>query len=141
MEKLKVLFLCTGHSCRAPMAEAWMNRLAGNIVDVKSAGIEANGISPYTKTVMAEVDIDMSDKESVSLKGDMLEWADLLVTLCDNAEEQCPIVDESIAKLHLPLSDPEKLKDDEDALLAAYRETRDDVKKRVDFVLSHLVDR
>ena len=140
MEKIRVLFLCTGHSCRAPMAEAWMKRLAGNIIDVKSAGIEANGINPYTKVVMSEVDIDISDTESVSLKSDMLEWADLLVTLCDNAEEQCPIVNDEITKLHLPLSDPSKIKD-EDEMLFAFRETRDEVKKRVDFVLTQIVER
>ena len=140
MEKIRVLFLCTGHSCRAPMAEAWMKRLAGNIIEVRSAGIEANGINPYTKVVMSEVDIDISDTKSVSLKSDMLEWADLLVTLCDHAEEQCPIVNDEIAKLHLPLSDPSKIKD-EDEMLFAFRETREAVKKRVDFVLTQLVDR
>jgi len=140
MEKIKVLFLCTGHSCRSPMAEEWMKRLAGNLIDVKSAGIEANGINPYTKVVMSEVDIDMSEVESVCLKSDMLEWADLLVTLCDNAEEQCPIVNDDIAKLHLPLSDPSKIKDEDERLLA-FRETRDEVKKRVDFVLTQLVER
>jgi len=141
MEKIKILFLCTGHSCRAPMAEAWMKKLAGQKFAIKSAGIEANGIHPFTKKVMAEVDIDLSKMESVSLKGDLLDWADLVITLCDNAQEQCPVIDDTTAKLHLPLADPSRFKGEDEEMITVFRESRDEVKKRVDFVLTQLMDR
>ena len=138
MEKLRVMFLCTGSACRSQMAAAWTKRLAGSRIEVQSAAIEANDFNQYTSEVMAEVGIDLGHQRPASVDGELLEWADLLVTLCDRAEEQCPVVSFEKAKLHLPLPDPTKIKGDDDAIRAEFRETRDAVKKRVDFVLNQL---
>lgn len=138
MEKLRVIFLCTGSACRSQMAEAWTKKLSRDGIDARSAAIEVNGFNEYTSVVMAEVGIDMPHKRSLALSGDMLEWADLVVTLCDKAEEQCPVISFDKAKLHLPIPDPTKIKGDEDVIKAMFRETRDAVKKRVDFVLNQV---
>ena len=72
------------------------------------------------------------------VNGELLEWADLIVTLCDNVEEQCPIVNFDTMKLHLPLSNPAKYKGSDEDVLTAFRQTRDKVKKRVEYVLTQL---
>lgn len=138
MDKLRVMFLCTGNSCRSQMAEGWARALGGEDIEVKSAGIEAYGQNKHAIAVMSEVGIDISEQESIRVNGEMLEWADLLVTLCDNAEEQCPLLSPHTIKVHLPLPDPAKMKGLEDELTAEFRETREKVRQRVEFVLEQV---
>ena len=106
MEKFRIMFLCTGNSCRSQMAEGWARFLAGDEIEVRSAGI------------------DISQQESIRVNGEMLEWADLLVTLCENADEQCPVVSPHTLRLHLPLTDPAKYRGSEAELLKEFRITR-----------------
>ena len=138
MSKVRVLFLSTGNTCRSQMAGAWAKELADDLVDVKSAGIEVQGINETTMSVMSEVGIDMSKQVPARVNVELLEWADLIVTLCDNVEEQCPVMNFDTLKLHLPLSNPAKFKGGDEAISAAFRQTRDKVKKRVEYVLSQL---
>jgi arsenate reductase len=138
MDKLRVMFLCTGNSCRSQMAEGWARALAGEDVDIKSAGIEAHGQNERAIRVMAEVGIDISAQESIRVNAEMLEWADLLVTLCDNAEEQCPLLSPHTIKVHLPLPDPAKMRGSEVELLGEFRESREKVRQRVEFVLEQV---
>lgn len=135
---MRILFLCTGNACRSQMAEGWMRELAKNAIDVKSAGIEAHGQNIRAIHAMAEVGIDISQQESIRVNGEMLEWADLLVTLCDNAEEQCPVINPHTIKLHLPLADPAKKKGSEEEIQAEFREAREKVKQRVNYVLEQI---
>lgn len=138
MDKLRVMFLCTGNSCRSQMAEGWARALAGDDIEIKSAGIEAHGQNAMAIRVMAEVGIDIAGQESIRVNGEMLEWADLLVTLCDNAEEQCPLLSPHTIKVHLPLPDPAKMRGDEQELLNEFRETREKVRQRVEFVIEQV---
>ena len=138
MEKLRVMFLCSGNSCRSQMAEGWARALADDRLEVKSAGIEAHGQNPDAIKVMAEVGIDISHQESIRVNGEMLEWADLLVTLCDHAEEQCPLVSPQTQKVHLPLANPAKWKGSDMERLDLFRETREKVRRRVEFVLEQV---
>lgn len=138
MDKLRVMFLCTGNSCRSQMAEGWARALAGEDVDIKSAGIEAHGQNERAIRVMAEVGIDISAQESIRVNAEMLEWADLLVTLCDNADEQCPLLSPHTIKVHLPLPDPAKMRGSEAELLDEFRESREKVRQRVEFVLEQV---
>ena len=135
---MRILFLCTGNACRSQMAEGWTKQLAGNHVEVISAGIEAHGQNERAINAMAEVGIDISAQESIRVNGEMLEWADLLVTLCDNAEEQCPVLNPHTIKLHLPLADPAKKKGSDEEIQAEFREAREKVKQRVSYVLEQL---
>lgn len=138
MDKLRVIFLCTGNSCRSQMAEGWARALAGDDIEIKSAGIEAHGQNKMAIRVMKEVGIDISGQESIRVNGEMLEWADLLVTLCDNAEEQCPLLSPHTIKVHLPLPDPAKMRGEEQELLDEFRETREKVRQRVEFVIEQV---
>ena len=138
MSRVRVLFLSTGNACRSQMAEAWAKEMASDLVKVKSAGIEVQGINDIAVSVMSEVGIDMSKQVPARVNGELLEWADLIVTLCDNVEEQCPIVNFDTMKLHLPLSNPAKYKGSDEDVLTAFRQTRDKVKKRVEYVLTQL---
>jgi arsenate reductase len=120
------------------MAEGWARALAGDDIEIKSAGIEAHGQNKMAIRVMKEVGIDISGQESIRVNGEMLEWADLLVTLCDNAEEQCPLLSPHTIKVHLPLPDPAKMRGDEQELLNEFRETREKVRQRVEFVIEQV---
>jgi len=137
---MRVLFLCTGNACRSQMAEGWLKSLAEDKIEVISAGIEAHGQNARAIAAMAEVGIDISQQESIRVNGEMLEWADLLVTLCDNAEEQCPVVNPHTVKLHLPLADPAKKRGTEEEIVAEFREAREKVKERVKFVIAQITD-
>jgi len=74
------------------------------------------------------------------VNSEMLEWADLVVTLCDNAEEQCPVVNPHTVKLHLPLADPAKIKGSEQEILDEFHQARDKVKKRVLYVIEQIAE-
>lgn len=141
MNKIRVMFLCTGNSCRSQMAEGWAQYLAKGAIEVCSAGIESHGQNLRAIAVMAEAGIDISQQESIRVNGEMLEWADLLVTLCDNAEEQCPVVSPHTARLHLPLTDPAKYRGTEAELMHEFRITRDKIRQRVEHVLAQIDDK
>lgn len=132
------MFLCAGHACRSQMAEGWVRALAGDQVEVRSAGIEAHGQNRHAIAVMAEVGIDISRQQSIRVNGEMLEWSDVLITLCDYADEQCPLPSPHTVKVHLPLPDPARVRGNEDEIRAVFRETREKVRQRVEFVLQQI---
>jgi len=138
MEKLRVMFLCTGNSCRSQMAEGWAKYLAGDLLDVKSAGVKVTGQNQRAIQTMADVGIDISMQQSIRVNGEMLEWTDLLVTLCDNAEAQCPIVNPQTLRLHMPIADPAKLTGPEDEVMAEFAIIRDKIRERVEVVIQQL---
>ena len=138
MSRTRVLFLSTGNACRSQMAEAWAKDMASDLIDVKSAGIEVQGLNKMAVAVMSEANIDMSGQIPARVNVELLEWADMIVTLCDNVEEQCPVVSFETLKLHLPLSNPAKFKGNDEAVLAAFKQTRDKIKLRVEYVLTQL---
>src|SRR5687767_5728461 len=90
--KLRILFLCTGNSCRSQMAEGWANSLGGDVLEASSAGIEAHGQNPRAIGVMQEAGVDISSQQSRKITQDMLVWADVVVTVCGHADEHCPIL-------------------------------------------------
>ena len=126
----RVLFLCTGNSCRSQMAEGWFRHLAPEH-DVASAGIEAHGLNPRAVAVMKESAVDITSQSSDTLDGYDLKDFDVLVTVCGDADEKCPVVPGSTRKLHWPLPDPAKLTGADEAVLAGFRTVRDDIRSRV----------
>lgn len=135
---MRILFLCTGNACRSQMAEGWTKEIAGNKVEVRSAGIETHGQNEHAIHTMAELGIDISEQQSIRLNAEMLEWADLLVTLCDYAEQQCPVLNQHTVRLHLPLPDPAKKKGSEQEIQEEFREAREQLKRRVNYVLEQI---
>jgi len=135
---VNLLFLCTGNSCRSQMAEGWAKFLGGDDFHVESAGIEAHGKNPRAIAVMQEAGVDISGQESTVVNNAMLQRADILVTVCGHADEQCPALPAGTHKLHWPLSDPAKAVGSEEQIMAEFRATRDEVKRRVETLLESL---
>lgn len=137
-DRMNVLFLCTGNSCRSQMAEGWARKLGGSAIAVESAGIEAHGKNPRAIAVMAEAGVDISGQESTVVDEAMLRRADVVVTVCGHADEVCPALPAGVRKLHWPLTDPAKAKGSEAEIVAAFRATRDEVERRVRGLLAGL---
>jgi arsenate reductase len=137
-DTVHVLFLCTGNSCRSQMAEGWARELGGGAVAVESAGIEAHGKNPRAIAVMAEAGVDISAQESTVVDDAMLRRADVVVTVCGHADEVCPALPPEVRKIHWPLADPAKATGSEDQIMAAFRATRNEVKRRVRGLLAGL---
>src|SRR3990172_12075341 len=126
--KTRILFLCTGNSCRSQMAEGWTRHLAGDLVEVKSAGIEAHGKNLLAISVMSEVGIDISGQDSTVMSTEILDWADIVVTVCGHADEHCPVLPGNTQKDHWPLEDPAKASGTEDEIKRSFYHTRDEIK-------------
>ena len=135
---MKILFLCTGNSCRSQIAEGWTRELAGSDITVQSAGIEAHGKNPRAIAVMQEVGVDISQQESTRLTDDMLAAADVLVTVCGHADEHCPALPAGINKIHWPLEDPARAAGSDELVMQVFRARRDDIRRRVQELLDTL---
>jgi len=131
MPKVRILFLCTGNSCRSQMAEGWTRYLGADNVEVESAGIEAHGKNPRAIAVMAEASVDIAGQESTRVTDMMIRNADLIVTVCGHADEHCPVLPPGKKKIHWPLNDPAKASGTEAEIMAVFRATRDEVRARV----------
>lgn len=138
MRRFHLLFLCTGNSCRSQMAEGWARQLGGEWADVQSAGIEAHGKNPRAIAVMKEAGVDISGQESTRLTPEMLEWADLLVTVCGHADEHCPVLPAGKRKVHWPLTDPAKAQGSEEEIMTVFRASRDDIRRRTEELLEQV---
>lgn len=134
-EKKKVLFLCTGNSCRSQMAEAWTRALKGDVLEAFSAGIETHGLNPMALRVMAEAGVDISGHRSKHVKELLDEGIDYVVTVCDHAAESCPRFPGKAKVIHHSFQDPPALartaKTEEEAL-AHYRRVRDEIRAFVE---------
>ena len=132
--KRKILFLCTGNSCRSQMAEGWARHLKGDTIDAYSAGIETHGLNPRAVTVMAEAGVDISGHRSKTV-GELKDIPfDLVVTVCGHAHEQCPIFPGSAKVIHAGFDDPPALAKNagtEEEALACYRRVRDEIREFV----------
>lgn len=132
MSKTRVLFLCTGNSARSQMAEAFLRKYAGDRFEVYSAGLEPKGINPYTIQVMEEVGVDMSGHTSKELKQYLGKvHFGYLITVCDNAEKNCPIFPGMGIRLHWGFEDPAAFEGTPQEKLAKFRQIRDQIDERV----------
>lgn len=136
---MRILFLCTGNSCRSQMAEGFARHLADKNHEILSAGIEAHGKNPRAITAMAELGIDISDQESTRLTEDMLAGCDLVVTVCGHADEHCPVLPAGTRRVHWPLPDPAKASGNEDQITEQFRQVRDDIEQRVRELIQSLI--
>ena len=131
IRKPRVLFLCTGNSCRSQMAEGFARHRAGDRAEILSAGIQAHGKNPRAIAAMAEVGIDISGQESNRLNDDVLADCDLVVTVCGHADEHCPVLPPGTRRVHWPLPDPAKATGNEEKIQQQFRAVRDDIAQRV----------
>jgi len=135
VQKLKVLFLCTGNSCRSQMAEGWTRHLKGDVIEPYSAGIDPHGLDSRAVQVMAEAGVDISSQSSKHVE----EWKDIpfdyVVTVCDQAHESCPLFPGRTKVIHVGFDDPPRLAQDsksEQEALDHYRRVRDEIREFVE---------
>lgn len=130
-EKLRILFLCTGNSCRSQMAEGWARKLKSDVLEPYSAGIETHGLNPRAVQVMAEAGVDISDQRSKHVDELADVSLDVVVTVCAHAHETCPVLPGTPRMVHVGFDDPPRLareaKTEEEAL-DHYRRVRDEIR-------------
>jgi arsenate reductase (thioredoxin) len=129
--KFKILFLCTGNSCRSQMAEGWARQLKGDVIEPYSAGIEIHGLNQIAVKVMVEVGIDISGHKSKHFSELNDVGFDYVVTVCDDAYEKCPIFPGKTKIIHVGFDDPPRLAKQagsEQEILKIYRRVRDEIR-------------
>jgi len=131
MDKLKVLFLCTGNSCRSQMAEGWARHLKGESIDAYSAGIQPHGMNKFAIQTMKEAGVDIGGQRSKHVDELRDVPFDYVVTVCDDAHEACPVFPGKTRVVHVGFDDPPRLarsaKTEAEAL-AHYRRVRDEIR-------------
>ncbi len=140
---LKVLFLCTGNSCRSQMAEGWTRHLKDDVIDAYSAGIETHGLNPRAVTVMAEAGVDISRHRSTRFSEFQDIDFDYVITVCGHANESCPAFPSSVKVTHVGFDDPPKLArhaDNEEEALSHFRRVRDEIRAFVETLPDALAD-
>jgi arsenate reductase len=135
MPKLRVLFLCTGNSCRSQMAEGWARRLKSEVIEPYSAGIEKHGMNPYAIKVMAEAGVDISKHFSKTPEDIAPIQFDYVVTVCGHANEHCPIFPGNAKIVHVGFDDPPQLTKglpEGEEQLSVYRRVRDEIRNFIE---------
>lgn len=132
MEKQRILFLCTHNSARSQMAEGLLRHLAGDHFEVHSAGTQATRVRPLAIRAMAEIGIDISGQESKTLDRYVDQPFDAVITVCDQANETCPVFFGARRRLHWSFLDPSKATGSEQEQLVVYRVVRDAIRKRIE---------
>jgi arsenate reductase (thioredoxin) len=131
MSEKRVLFLCTGNSARSQMAEALLRHLAGDAVDVASAGIEPKGLHPLAVKAMSDIGIDISRQRSKGLDAVLGQTWDFVITVCDSASESCPIFPGDTERVHWSFEDPAAAEGSEEERLRGFRRVRDELLGRL----------
>ncbi|MCE9614762.1 MAG: arsenate reductase ArsC [Lentisphaerae bacterium] len=141
MPKLKILFLCTGNSCRSQMAEGWARHLQADQIEPYSAGIKTHGLNPNAVKVMAEAGVDITGQRSKLVDELRDVGFDYVVTVCDHAHESCPLFPGKTKVVHVGFDDPPRLaktaKTEEEAL-GHYRRVRDEIRTFVADIINRL---
>lgn len=128
---VKVMFLCTGNSCRSQMAEGFAREIGKGLIEPYSAGLLPKGVNERAERVMEEIGIDISKQTSKAIDENLLKQMDIVITLCDNAAESCPWTHPEIKRIHWSLKDPAKATGTEKEVMNEFRRVRDEIEKRV----------
>jgi arsenate reductase len=124
----KILVLCTGNSCRSQIAEAYLKKFAGNKAEIYSAGIETHGVNPKAIETMKEDGIDISHQTSNNVNEYRNINFNFVITVCDNAKEQCPVFPSTAKKFHKNFVDPAKARGTQEEIKEQFRKVRDEIK-------------
>jgi len=131
MRMIKVMFLCTGNSCRSQMAEGLAREFGRGVLEPHSAGLMAAGVHPRAIAVMKEIGIDISGQRSKTIDEQLLRTVDMVITLCDNAAEACPWTPPEIKRLHWPIKDPVGTRGTEKEIMEEFRRARDKITGKI----------
>lgn len=137
-DKFRVLFICTHNSARSQMAEGLLRDMAGDRFEVRSAGTDEAHVRPQAIEAMAELGIDISHHTSKTLDPFVDERFDLVITVCDDANESCPVFPSLGQRWHWSVEDPSKAGGTEEERMSAFRGARDELKARIEAeILGH----
>ena len=129
MKKPSVLILCTGNSCRSHLAEGLLRSYAGDLFDVHSAGSKPAGyVHPLAIKVMQELDIDISQHTSKHMNDFLNQTIDIVITVCGNADQACPMFPGQVSRHHYGFEDPAHAQGSEEEVLGVFRKVRDQIK-------------
>lgn len=143
MKRPRILFLCTGNSCRSQMAEGWARHLKAEDFDVFSAGVETHGLNPNAVEVMKEVGVDISSHRSQLLSEFNLDSLDHIITVCGHARESCPYIPTTCKVTHKGFDDPPRLAQQfsaEEDILNCYRRVRDEIRGFIETLPESLME-
>ena len=127
----KILFLCTGNSCRSQIAEGIAHSVFHNTYQIESAGTEKHGVNPNAIQTLKEIEIDISSYTSKTIELSRLNDFDIIITLCGDAKDKCPILDKSVKHIHWGLDDPAKFKGDDSEIMSNFGKTRDLILSKI----------
>jgi arsenate reductase len=136
----RVLFLCTGNSARSQMAEGLLRHVAGDRFEVFSAGVSPTQVRPEAIEVMQELGIDISHHRSKAVDDFVGREFDYVITVCDNANEQCPVFPGRTKRIHWSFDDPAVVQGDENARLAVFRRVRDEIREEISGLLGGAIN-
>lgn len=128
---IKILFVCTGNSARSQMAEGFARHFGQGRVEAYSAGMAPSTLHPHAVRVMQEKGLDISGQQTKAFDWDLARRMDVVVTVCGNANETCPVLPPKVMRLHWPLEDPAAAAGSEETILATFRTVRDQVEMLV----------
>lgn len=131
MTRTRVLFLCTHNSARSQMAEGFLRSMAGDRFEAGSAGTEKTTVNPLAIRAMAELGIDIGGHTSKRYEDVMQPPWDYVITVCDDANERCPLVPGSVKRLHWSFDDPSRATGDDAQRLGVFRRVRDQIQERL----------
>ena len=135
----KILVLCTGNSCRSQIAEGYLKDFAGDKAEIYSAGIETHGVNPRAIETMKEDGIDISHQTSNNVNEYRNIDFDFIITVCDNAKEQCPVFPSTAKKFHQNFTDPAKATGTQEEIKKQFRKVRDEIKNYcIEFITENL---
>jgi len=130
-DRKTVLFLCTGNSARSQMAEGLLRHMARDRFEVASAGVSPTKVKPEAIEVMREIGVDISQQRSKAVDDFVGREFDYVITVCDNANEQCPVFPGNTKRIHWSFDDPAAVEGDELARLAVFRRVRDEILQQL----------
>ena len=134
----RVMFLCTGNSCRSQMAEGLARELGKRLLEPYSAGLLAAGVHPRAVDVMKEIGIDISKQKSKVIDETQLMTMDMVITLCSSAEEACPLTPPGIQRFHWPIKDPVSTIGSGAEVMKDFRRARDEIKGKIEDLINEM---
>lgn len=132
IDRLHVLILCTGNSARSQMAEGLLRDVAGDRIEVASAGVAPTHVRPEAIEAMKEIGIDISNHRSKSIDELITRAFDYVITVCDNANQHCPVFPGACRRIHWSIEDPAAVAGDDETRLEAFRSARNELRERLD---------
>ncbi len=130
-DRKRVLILCTGNSARSQMAEGLLRNMSGDKFEVFSAGVAPSHVRPEAIEVMRELGVDISGQRSKSVDEFTGQQFDYVITVCDNANQQCPMFPGKTKRIHWSIEDPAAAEGDDEARLTEFRRVRDELRDRL----------